>query len=620
MRESSICLVILYFGKLPNYFNLWLASCKYNNTINFLLFTDDKTKYDYPNNVKVIYTTFEEIRNQIQSKFDFRITLEKPYKLCDFKPAYGYIFNEYLKEYDFWGHCDLDVIFGDLRKYLPEKILKEYDKIYRAGHFSLYKNNSEVNKVFMTFEDKNGNKLYERVFSSKESLFFDENGVKNEGILNYFTKTGLTIYDNKENIADISIKYNNLLMLFNTYRMHTSIFEYNNKNEQSKLYAYVKSNDRIFKIEYMYIHLQKRNMELLTRNTNNFFIVPNKFIDAVDTIQNFNKLIKNVTLLRKEYIIFRIGEIVKKMKNYSIDKQKIKSNKAIMWIYNFFRKILTTISPKATSKLNYRMTFGKKLNLKNPNGFNEKLMYIRIYNYDKNPLVWKCSDKYELREYAFSCGLTEKNFPQLYGVYKNAKEIDFSKFPDKFVLKCSHGCGFNYICTDKTKIDEKRVRKLLKKWKKERFGLISAETQYLHSKKYIYCEEYIENEKNEFPMDYKVYCFNGKAKLILVCSERKEKTRLNFFDLDWNEIMIGKSDYRSNKKLQKPEQLEKMIKLAEKLAVPFPFVRIDFYEYKSNVILGEMTFTPAANCAQYYTEEGNIYLGNMLDINDVRKI
>ena len=297
-----------------------------------------------------------------------------------------------------------------------------------------------------------------------------------------------------------------------------------------------------------------------------------------------------------------------------MNKQDLKKNKYIMFGYNLFRKILTYISPKATSKLNYRMTFGEKLDLKNPKGFNEKLMYIRIYNYDKNPLVWKCSDKFELRDYAYSCGLTEKNFPKLYGVYDDAEKIDFTKFPDKFVLKCSHGCGFNYICTDKNVIDENKVRKILNKWKKEKFGLISAETQYLHSKRYIYCEEYIENEKNEFPMDYKVYCFNGKAKLVLVCSERKEKTRLNFFDLDWNELMIGKSEYRSNKKIKKPNMLDEMIKLAEKLATPFPFVRIDFYEYKGNVLLGEMTFTPAANCAQYYSKDGNIFLGNMLNI------
>lgn len=135
MKESSICLVVLYFGKLPNYFNLWLTSCKYNKTINFLLFIDDETKYDYPDNVKVIYTTFENIKNQIQSKFDFNISLKKPYKLCDYKPAYGYIFNEYLEKYDLWGHCDLDVIFGNLRKFLSEEILMQNDKIYRHRSF-----------------------------------------------------------------------------------------------------------------------------------------------------------------------------------------------------------------------------------------------------------------------------------------------------------------------------------------------------------------------------------------------------------------------------------------------------------------------------------------------------
>lgn len=135
MNESSICLVILYFGKLPNYFEFWLSSCKYNKTINFLLFTDDKTKYDYPDNVNVKYTSFEEIRKIIQSKFDFKISLDTPYKLCDYKPAYGYIFNEYLSKFNFWGHCDLDVIFGNLRKFLPEKILMNYDKIGKYRSF-----------------------------------------------------------------------------------------------------------------------------------------------------------------------------------------------------------------------------------------------------------------------------------------------------------------------------------------------------------------------------------------------------------------------------------------------------------------------------------------------------
>ncbi len=295
-------------------------------------------------------------------------------------------------------------------------------------------------------------------------------------------------------------------------------------------------------------------------------------------------------------------------------KEKMKKSKIIMILYNDFRKALTRISPKATSKLNYYTTFKKKLNLKTPNGFNEKLMYIRINDYDKNPLVWKCSDKYELREYAYECGLTEENFPNVYGLYKKPEDIDFSKLPNKFVLKCSHGCGFNYICTNKEKINVKEVIKTLKKWKKQNFGLISAEVQYLHSPKHIYCEEFIENEQNEFPKDYKVYCFNGQAKIILVCSERKEKTKLNFYNLQWKELNIGKEEHKSNKEIEKPKKLNEMLELAEKLSKPFAFVRIDFYEYQNRVILGEMTFTPAANCAQYYTKEGNEILGKMLEI------
>ena len=296
------------------------------------------------------------------------------------------------------------------------------------------------------------------------------------------------------------------------------------------------------------------------------------------------------------------------------NKEKLKNSKAIMFIYNICRKGLTRVSPAITSKLNYYTTFGKKLDLKNPEGFNEKLMYIRIKNYDKNELVWKCADKYLLREYAYSCGLTEENFPKLYGVYKKAEDVDFSKFPERFVIKCSHGCGFNYICTNKSKINEEEVRKQLSKWQKENFGLISAEVQYLHSPKYIYCEEYIENNKNEFPMDYKVYCFNGEAKIILVCSEREKKTRLNFYDLNWHDLDIGKEEFKSYKKVEKPQNLNEMLELSKRLSKPFPFVRIDFYEFNNKVILGEMTFTPAANCAQYYTEEGNKILGKMLKI------
>lgn len=311
-NESSICLVILYFGKLPNYFEFWLSSCKYNQSINFLLFTDDKTKFNFPDNVKVIYTTFENIKNYIQSKFDFKISLDKPYKLCDYKPTYGYIFSDYLSKFDFWGHCDLDVIFGNLRKFLPEDILEKYDKIYRAAHFSLYKNNEKINKSFMEFKDKNNESIYKNVYSSNESFFFDENGKKNDGILNFFNKNGLSMYANKENIADVSIKYNNLVILNSLNRKYASIFEYDNKNKECNLYAYTKIKRKMYKKEYMYMHLQKRKMEVLTKNTDKFLVIPNKFTDFLDVEKNYDKLKKNITSIRKEYIKNKIINILEK--------------------------------------------------------------------------------------------------------------------------------------------------------------------------------------------------------------------------------------------------------------------------------------------------------------------
>lgn len=113
---KKICYIVPYFGRLPQNFELWLNSCKTNPTIDWLIYTDDKTSYEYPNNVKVTYCTFDEIKRKIQSNFDFEINISRPWKLCDFRPAYGEIFSEDIQEYEFWGHCDLDVLWGEYKK------------------------------------------------------------------------------------------------------------------------------------------------------------------------------------------------------------------------------------------------------------------------------------------------------------------------------------------------------------------------------------------------------------------------------------------------------------------------------------------------------------------------
>ena len=140
---KKIAYVLPYFGHFPKGFELFLMSCKNNSTIDWLIFTDDKTKYDYPPNVKVKYYSFEDIKKKVQKNFDFKIVLDKPYKFCDFKPAYGEIFSDELKEYDYWGMCELDLVWGDIRKFMNDEILEKFERIGFQGHSTLFKNTKE---------------------------------------------------------------------------------------------------------------------------------------------------------------------------------------------------------------------------------------------------------------------------------------------------------------------------------------------------------------------------------------------------------------------------------------------------------------------------------------------
>ena len=145
---KRIAFIIPYFGKFNSYFELFLKSCEYNSTVDFLLFTDNKEKYNYPANVKVHYTTLQKLKNEFQNKIDFLISLDRPYKLCDYKPLYGHLFADYLTGYDFWGFCDTDLIFGNIRKFYTDEMLDRYDKIGIFGHASIIRNNNDINQIF----------------------------------------------------------------------------------------------------------------------------------------------------------------------------------------------------------------------------------------------------------------------------------------------------------------------------------------------------------------------------------------------------------------------------------------------------------------------------------------
>lgn len=165
---KKIALILPYFGKFKNYFPLFLESCKYNSSIDFFVFSDSIEGLRIPSNVFVMKCSFEEFSDKVQEKFNFKISLASPYKLCDYKPAFGEILSKELKGYDYWGHCDCDLIFGDLRKFVNDEILEQYDKIFTRGHLTIYKNIPEINSFYRSQKD------YKTAYQTPVNLSFDE--------------------------------------------------------------------------------------------------------------------------------------------------------------------------------------------------------------------------------------------------------------------------------------------------------------------------------------------------------------------------------------------------------------------------------------------------------------
>lgn len=282
---TSIIYIIPYFGTLPSFFSVWLESCRKNYNINWLIFTDDHTPFDFPENVHVIYCTFDDIKERIKNSFSFPIYLDKPYKLCDYKVAYGLIFKDYIKDFDFWGFCDIDLIWGDIRSFFTENLLKKYDKIGYQGHSTLFRNTKHINSLFL---ESLGEESFEKLIKSDKNEFIDENFINR-----LFDSKGMKTY--KEPIfANLSpfvynFKINHLKTKDRLKNKHF-IFSY----ENGKLYRMAVVKETVYKDEYLYVHFLKRKMDInISPKTNNYLIVPNALIPYktlnADFIKQANK-------------------------------------------------------------------------------------------------------------------------------------------------------------------------------------------------------------------------------------------------------------------------------------------------------------------------------------------
>lgn len=220
-----------------------------------------------------------------------------------------------------------------------------------------------------------------------------------------------------------------------------------------------------------------------------------------------------------------------------------------------------------------RILLKKKVDLKNPKTFNEKVQWLKIHDYPTNPLVINGADKYRVRNYVEKKGLGNILVP-LIRHWDKPEDIDWNKLPDKFVLKCNHGCAYNILCNNKAAFDKEDAIRKIRKWMKEDFGAFNIETHYSKIQPHITCEEFL----GDCIIDYKFFCFNGKPKYMYVSSDlvHDRQAQIGFFYLDGKKMPLIRDDYAPMDIEELPSFFEEMKHAAEILCQDFPFVRVDF--------------------------------------------
>lgn len=275
--------------------------------------------------------------------------------------------------------------------------------------------------------------------------------------------------------------------------------------------------------------------------------------------------------------------------------------------------------PVTMVKLRYLARFNKLPNLKNPKTLNEKILYMKLFT---DTTEWiRLADKYKVRDYVKECGLEQYLVP-LIGVWNKVEDIDFDSLPNSFIFKANNGCGknSNLIVKDKDSLDQVATRKLLDGWLKEKhIGALAAEPQYKGIPPCVLAEELLPIPDGQKSLvDYKIWCFNGKAHYIFTYMNRDGFSAQRMaYDLDWNpmpEVLQVDSRYRNGEFIPKPSNLDEMIKVAEKLTKPFPCVRLDLYNVEGKIYFGEMTFTSLGGMMNY-NPSFLLKCGDMIDLN-----
>lgn len=262
----------------------------------------------------------------------------------------------------------------------------------------------------------------------------------------------------------------------------------------------------------------------------------------------------------------------------------------------------------------FRLRMGYKLNLDNPQTFNEKLQWLKLHN--RKPEYTQMVDKVGAKEYVANIIGEEHIIPTL-GVWDRVEDIDWDSLPNQFVLKCTHDSGGIVICSDKSKLDISAAKAKLKKGLKRKYYPQNREWPYKNVKPRIIGEQYMVDESGYELKDYKWFCFNGEPKALFIATDRGvegEETKFDFFDAEFNHLPFTNGHPNANREIAKPKSFEKMKELAAKLSAGQPHLRVDFYDIDGKIYFGELTFYHWSGTMPFEPEEWDYTFGSWIKL------
>ena len=268
-------------------------------------------------------------------------------------------------------------------------------------------------------------------------------------------------------------------------------------------------------------------------------------------------------------------------------------------------------------RIKYRYLMGKELNLDDPQTYNEKLQWLKLY--DHNPLYTTMVDKYEAKKYVASL-IGQKYIIPTLGVWNRFEEIEFDKLPNQFVLKCTHDSGGIVICRDKSQLDIKKAKKKIEKCLRKNYYYQGREWPYKNVKPRIIAEEYKEDSNSFDLKDYKFFCFDGVPKALFVATDRQSssETKFDFFDAEFRHLDIRNGHPNSSTSIEKPKSFDEMLSLAAVLSKNIPHARIDFYEIDGKPYFGEITLSHWSGMVPFEPEEWDYKFGEWIKLPNKR--